>query len=115
MVVILLFLSLIFAPSVSFAAVSISVSPADGSSSLKLEQSYLGLDNKKDVRIRVTSTDGKRYQVFSRVLEPIINDKGESLNVQSISLATMANSNTSGTYKTWLEKTFATTTKSVSF
>ncbi len=94
---ILLFLSIILIPSLSFAAISLNVTPADGSSSLKLEQAYLGLDNKKDVRIRVTATDGKRYQVFARVLDPIVNEKGESLDVRSVSLATMASSNTSGT------------------
>lgn len=92
-----LILLFIFTPSLSFAAVSLTVSPADGSSSLKLEQAFLGLDNKKDVRVRVTSTDGKRYQVFARVLEPIVNEKGESLDLQAVSLATVSNSNTSGT------------------
>ena len=75
---ILLFLSIILIPSLSFAAISLNVTPADGSSSLKLEQAYLGLDNKKDVRIRVTSTEGKRYQVFARVLDPIVNEKAKA-------------------------------------
>ncbi len=97
MVGILLALFIIFSPSLSFAAITLNVSPADGSSSLKLEQAYLGLDNKKDVRLRVTSTDGKRYQVFARLLEPMVNEKGESLDLHAVSLATVSNSNTSGT------------------
>ena len=92
-----LFLFFLLAPLVSFAAVSLTVNPADGSSSLKLEQAYLGLDYKKDVRLRITSTDGKRYQVFARVLDPMVNDKGESLDLHAVSLATVSNSNTSGT------------------
>jgi hypothetical protein len=93
---ILLFLVIILTPSLSIAATNLSVNPADGSSSLKLEQAYLGLDNKKDVRVRISSTDGHRYQVFARVLEPIVNEKGESLDLNAVSLATLSNSNTSG-------------------
>lgn len=94
---ILLLVGLLFFPSLSIAATSLSVSPADGSSRLKLEQAYLGLDNKKDVRIRVSSTDSKRYQVFARVLEPIVNEKGQTLDLRAVSLATISGSNTSGT------------------
>lgn len=93
----LVLVGLLFFPSLSIAATSLSVSPADGSSRLKLEQAYLGLDNKKDVRIRITSTDSKRFQVFARVLEPIVNEKGQTLDLRAVSLATISGSNTSGT------------------
>ncbi len=91
----LLFL-LSFMP-LSFGAVSLSITPIDGSNSLRLEESQVGFENRKELRVRVTSTNGQRYQVFQRILEPVINEKGESLSMQALQAATVVNSNTSGT------------------
>lgn len=91
-------LYLFFGIQASFAAVNLSVNPIDGSNSLRFEQKeFSGLESKKQVRVRVTSTDGKKYQVFQRVLDPIVNEKGQVLNVQAIESQTLANSNTAGT------------------
>jgi hypothetical protein len=82
----------------SFAAVNLSVNPVDGGSSLRFERIPAGgAENKKEIRIRVSSPNGDRYQVFQRILEPIVNEKGGSLNLQAVSTQTLSNSNSSGT------------------
>ncbi|MBI4308804.1 MAG: hypothetical protein HY591_00580, partial [Candidatus Omnitrophica bacterium] len=80
-----------------FAALSLSVNPLEGGNSLRFERTIQGLRNKKEVRVRVASSDGKRYQVFQRVPEPISNEKGESLDLQAIETETLAGANSSGT------------------
>ncbi|MDE2222768.1 MAG: hypothetical protein KGK03_06830 [Candidatus Omnitrophica bacterium] len=80
-----------------WAALSLSVSPVDGSNSLRFQSTYAAGENMKEVHIRVTSTNGERYQIFQRVLEPVINEKGEALNLQAIQTQTVPNSNIAGT------------------
>ncbi|MBF0485668.1 MAG: hypothetical protein HQL16_04035 [Candidatus Omnitrophica bacterium] len=81
----------------AFATVHLSVTPSDGSNSLRLSSTSEGLDSKKEIHVRITTTGGKQYQVFQRVLEPIVNEKGQTLDLQAIETATYANSNSSGT------------------
>ncbi|MBF0570679.1 MAG: hypothetical protein HQL12_02285 [Candidatus Omnitrophica bacterium] len=80
-----------------FASVSLSVSPVDGSNGLRFERvPVAGAENKKEIHIRVSSTNGNRYQVFQRILEPIVNEKGDALNLQAIVTQTLPNSNSAG-------------------
>ena len=82
----------------SFAAVALSVNPIDGSNSLRFENlPVAGAGNKQEIHIRVSSTNGTRYQVFQRMLEPIVNEKGEALNLQAVQTQTLSNSNSFGT------------------
>jgi hypothetical protein len=81
-----------------FANVSLSVNPIDGSNSLRFESVASGsLGNKKEIHIRVNSTSGSQYQVFQRIIDPIMDDKGDALNLQAIETQTQANSNSYGT------------------
>lgn len=80
-----------------FAALSLSVNPIDGSNSLRFQGTYAGEENKKEIHIRVTSTAGERYQIFQRVLGPVINEEGQALNLQAIETQALPNSNTAGT------------------
>ena len=81
-----------------FANVSLSVNPVDGSNSLRFDRiPPAGAENKQEIHIRVNSTNGSRYQVFQRILEPIMNEKGDTLNLQAVSTQTLSNSNSSGT------------------
>ena len=83
---------------VCFANVSLSVNPIDGSNSLRFDSvPAAGMENKEEVHIRVSSTNGNRYQVFQRILEPIVDEKGDSLNLQAIETQTLSNSNSYGT------------------
>ena len=89
---------LLGATQACFANVSLSVNPVDGSSGLRFERvPVAGEANKKEIHIRVSSTNGNQYQVFQRILEPIANEKGEPINLQAIETQTLSNSNTSGT------------------
>ena len=58
-VIYILFILLSGVPS-SMAAVSLSITPLDGTNSLRLENVATGLTNKKEVRVRITSTSGNR-------------------------------------------------------
>ena len=80
------------------ASVSLSVNPADGSNSLRFEPVVqVGIENKQEIHIRVNSTGGSQYQVFQRILEPMVNEKGDAFNLQAIGTQTLSNSNSSGT------------------
>jgi hypothetical protein len=93
----LVFLALCFQTGSVFAALNLSVISVDGSNSLRLGRVSSGSDNKQQLRVRITATDGAQYQVFQRVIEPIVNERGENLNLQSIETATLPNTNASGT------------------
>jgi hypothetical protein len=88
---------LIFSCGASFAAMTLNVGPVDGSRSLRFDRLTDSLDNKKELRIRVSSTDGQRYQVYQRVQEPIVNEKGQSLNLRAVQVASSMGSNAGGT------------------
>ncbi|MBF0511698.1 MAG: hypothetical protein HQL13_05135 [Candidatus Omnitrophica bacterium] len=80
------------------ANVTLSANPVDGGSSLRFDRiAQSGPGNKQGIRIRVMSSDRARYQVFQRVLEPIMDEKGETLNLQALETQTLANSNSYGT------------------
>jgi hypothetical protein len=91
-------LGLLGLPQVCFAAVSLSVNPIDGSNSLRFENTApTGEEKNQEIHIRVTSTNGGQFQVFQRILEPLMNEKGEAFNLQAIATQTLPNSNSSGT------------------
>lgn len=81
----------------ALAEVHLSINPTDGSNSLRFERYSSGLDIKKGLRLRIASSGGKRYQIFQRMAAPIVNEKGESLDLQAIEMAAVFNSNASGT------------------
>ena len=91
-----LFLGVLFLPVQALAAVTLSVMPIDGNNSLRLEQGLSG-SNKAEVRVRVVSAGGNRYQVFQRVVGPLVNEKGQSLDLQAVETQSLPNSNTGGT------------------
>lgn len=81
-----------------FAAVSLSVNPVDGSNSLRFDRiPVAGVEINQEIHVRVSSTNGNRYQVFQRIFEPIVNEKGDALNLQAIETRTLSNTNSYGT------------------
>lgn len=78
------------------AGLSVNVIPLDGSTNLRLDQEFTRLGEKKEVRVRISST-GSRYQVFQRVQGLITNEKGETLNMLAVLAQALPNSNASGT------------------
>lgn len=96
LIIILFFFTALTQPC--FANLSISVNPSDGSNALRFDKTQpVGGLNKQQIHIRINSTNGDRYQVFQRILEPISNEKGDILNLQAIQTETLPNSNSSGT------------------
>jgi len=81
----------------SYAAVSLSVTPIQGGSGIRFDRVLPGMRNTQEVRIRVSSNGDKQFQVYQRVQEPITNQKGQSLNLSAVEMASLPNSNTSGT------------------
>lgn len=80
------------------AAVTLSVSPVDGSNKLQFSKILpAGMENKTELHIRVTSSGGTRYQIFQRIVDPIVNEKGDVLNLQAIETQTLVRSNSYGT------------------
>lgn len=95
--ILIVLLNMLFSFHLSFADVHLSVNPADGSNNIRFDRMSADVENKKEVRVRVSATGGHRYQVFQRVLEPLVNERGESLDLQVVQVATLMNSNQSGT------------------
>ena len=79
------------------ATLNLTVNSVDGSNSLRLGRVVSGLDNNKELRIRISSDTTSQYQVFQRVVEPVMNEKGETLDLRAIQTATVLGSNSAGT------------------
>lgn len=85
-----------FFPRLTWARINLSVNPVRGSNSLKW--SRLSVDNAEnlEVRVRINSSDGKQYQVYQRVVEAIVNERGNSLNFDAIRTYSLRGSNSFG-------------------
>ncbi len=83
-------------PLNTWAAASLSVTPLEGGSSLRFGRITSGNTISKQVRVRVTSDLGVKYQVEQRLLEPLRNSRGESLNTDAFTFYTLRGSNLTG-------------------
>jgi hypothetical protein len=79
------------------AAVSLSVTPVSGGSSLRFGRVSSGEETSQEVRIRVVSNDGQQYQVFHRLADSFLNEKNVPLGSGAVSTYTLIGSNGSGT------------------
>jgi len=79
-----------------WAAASLSVTPLEGGNSLRFGRITSSNTISKQIRIRVTSDLGVKYQVEQRLLEPLRNTKGESLNPDVFNFYTLRGSNLTG-------------------
>ncbi len=85
------------APSAVHAAISLSVSPSEGGSSLHIGRIDPQTAQSKEVRLRVNSSEGKQYQVFQRVVNPLVNDQGTNFPMAALKTYTLIGSNAYGT------------------
>lgn len=83
-------------PNLSFAAVTLSVIPAEGGGSIRFGRIDTFSSEDKEVRIRVNSDEGQQYQVFQRI-GPLVNEKGETLYRSAILSGGLLGSNSRGT------------------
>ncbi len=94
----ILLCSFLMAPTSLYAAMNLSVNPSEGGNSLR----FGPIDSasavvSKEVRLRITSDEHQQYQVFQRVQNPLINEKGTILDQEAIKNYTLSGSNSLGT------------------
>ena len=75
------------------AATNLSVTPMGGGASLRMSRISSAGSVAEEVRIRVTSTDNQRYQVFQRFVNPLVNSKNQPLGRGAFVTNTVAGSN----------------------
>jgi len=89
---------LIFGSSLTAEAVlQLNVTPSQGGSALNFGRIDSALAFEKDIRLRVTSTNGERYQVFQRVIDPFVNERGQQLDLDVMKTYFQSGSNSFGT------------------
>ena len=79
-----------------WAAASLSVTPLEGGNSLRFGRITSGNTISKQIRIRVTSDLGVKYQVEQRLLEPLKDNTGVMLNYDAFTFYTLRGSNLTG-------------------
>ena len=84
-------------PTQLYAAVSLTVTPAEGGTSIRFGRVDTLSSEDKEVRIRVNSDEGKQYQVFQRMVGPLVNEKGETVDHTAILSGGLIGSNAQGT------------------
>ncbi len=84
-------------PLLALAELHLSVNSNSGGSSISFGRAFDNMETNKEVRIRVTSTAGTQYQIYQRLVEPLVNEKGASLSSQAIETYALPGSNASGT------------------
>lgn len=79
------------------AALRISVNPVDGGNSLRLGRADGSMQITKAVRLRVNSDDGKQYQIYQRLQDPLVNQEQMPLGAHALTTYAVNGSNASGT------------------
>ena len=77
------------------ASLNLTVTPYEGMS-LRFGEVNSNSYINKEVKIRITSTDGVQYRLRQRLLEPVVSDKGEILNEGVLSFYTVRGTNAAG-------------------
>ena len=81
----------------SQAALNLSVSPLSGGNNLRFGRVPSSGEVNKEIRIRITATDGNQYQIYHRIIGSFLNEKSASLGINALSTYTLSGSNGSGT------------------
>jgi hypothetical protein len=81
----------------ALADVRVNASVLDGGNSLRFGRVDIPTATTKDVRLHITSTDNTQYQVFQRLVDPLMNERGETLPRSVLLTASRSGSNGSGT------------------
>lgn len=85
-----------FHSTVCFASVSLSVNPLTGGNSLRFGRVGSQGQVSKEVKIRITSTDDKQYQVYQRLNNQLTNELGQSIAHNSVKSYAISGSNAFG-------------------
>jgi len=84
-------------PVAAQATLSLRVSPTDGGNTLRFGRIDSPSRINKEVSITISTSEDKQYQVYQRVVEPFVNERGEYLDRDVIQATTSPGSNTMGT------------------
>lgn len=79
------------------AAVNLSVNPLNSGDSIRLGHVDAAEEVSSEVKIRITASDGKPYQVFQRLIDPLVSEQGQPLNRDAVESYTLSHSNAYGT------------------
>lgn len=79
------------------AALHLSVNPIDGGNSLRFGRVDGTMQSNKAVRLRITSDEGKQYQIYQRLQDPMVNEQHVFLGEQTLTTYAVSGSNASGT------------------
>ncbi|MBD3264719.1 MAG: hypothetical protein GF375_06425 [Candidatus Omnitrophica bacterium] len=80
----------------AYAAYNLSVVPRRGGNSIYFGRVSSGETVNREVKIRVNSTSGVKYQIRQRLLEPMVNEKGVRIDREALKFYTLRGSNSSG-------------------
>lgn len=87
----------VFSPLPAQCAVSLSVSPIHGGSTLQFDRAEVLSESGREVRVRVTATEGQQYQVFQRWVQPLMSSTGGLPGRDVLRFYGLSGSNGSGT------------------
>ncbi len=79
------------------AALNLNANPADGGNTLRLGRVDDELEVTKAVKLRISSSDGKQYQVFQRLEETLRNERQNTLDHHALKAYAVSGSNSAGT------------------
>lgn len=82
----------------TYAALSFSVTPYDGGTDLRFSKVSSADISRvdKQVNIRITATDNKQYSLYQTMLDPLTNEKGEKLPLDSFVFNALSGKNQYG-------------------
>ncbi len=75
----------------------LNVVSIEGGNDLRFNGADISSNTGKQVRVRITSTSGEPFQVYQRILEPLMNERGETVNRPVIRASSLVGSNALGT------------------
>ncbi len=84
-------------PTIAHAVLNLNATPLDGSSSLRLGRVDTKTSASQEVRLRINSSEGKQFQIFQRVVQPLTNERGNELNSLALKSYALSGSNAQGT------------------
>jgi hypothetical protein len=79
------------------AALNLSANPADGGNTLRMGRVDGALEINKAVKLRISASDGKQYQVYQRLEDSLVNERQNILDSQAVNSYAVGGSNASGT------------------
>lgn len=94
----LMILQMFFSPKFALATFSISVTPYEGGSDLRFgKTNNMEPYANKELVVSISSDIAKQYQLIQTLLDPLSNDRGDSLSRENFSVYAIRGSNKYGT------------------